>query len=146
MNMSLQLFLQSVPSTNVTLDLEDISYRTLFTHTLGEQVGSAWDLSKVMLWTPILPQGQRELVGQDAGTYERIPGRGGLYKVQGVAVEAIMGGIFHQFVGYLSPLHDLCVSMANMLDFCSGWYRRTYSLPYSGAPTSLMSRFTSRFK
>ena len=97
MNLSLQLLLQSLPPSNYTFDADDVAYRTLFSNLLGEKVGSAWNLSKVMLWTPAVP-GQQQFKGKEVDRSEFIPGRAGLYKVQGVTVEAVMGGIFHQYV------------------------------------------------
>ena len=102
MNMNLQLFLQSVPPSKFgrsDFDVADVSYRTLFTNLLGEYVGTAWDLSKVMLWTPAVPGYKGKGVDRRLAPGDiTAPARTGLYKVQGVAVEAIMGGIFHQYV------------------------------------------------
>ncbi|KAF6767655.1 Ribonuclease III domain protein [Kalmanozyma brasiliensis GHG001] len=56
----------------------------LSTHRLGDKVGRELGLEKVMRWTPAVTDGQ---LG---------PRETGLYKVRGVAVEAIVGAIYHQ--------------------------------------------------
>lgn len=56
----------------------------LSTHRLGDKVGRDLGLEKVMRWTPAVSDGQlgpREI---------------GLFKVRGVAVEALIGAIYHQ--------------------------------------------------
>lgn len=62
----------------------------LNTYRLGEHVGGAWQVENVMRWTPAL-------VDHDE------PGKllrsSGLFKVRGTTVEAVMGGIFHQYGG-----------------------------------------------
>ena len=102
----MHLFLQSIPPTNFAFNIEEISYRVLYTNLLGEQVGTAWDLSKVMLWTPALP-GNKKWEEKQRHSNNLTPSRSGLYKIQGVTVEAIMGGIFHQFVRH----HHLCADL-----------------------------------
>lgn len=56
----------------------------LTTHRLGDKVGRELGLEKVMRWTPAVSDGQ---LG---------PRETGLFKVRGVAVEAIAGAIYHQ--------------------------------------------------
>ena len=56
----------------------------LTTHRLGDKVGRALALEKVMRWTPAVTDGQ---LG---------PKETGLFKVRGVAVEALVGAIYHQ--------------------------------------------------
>lgn len=77
-----------------THDLDEIVARTLNSYVLGQTVGTKWGLGRAVRWTPTLPAAslnpalnQKELL------------RGvGLYKIQGDAVGAILGGIFFQFV------------------------------------------------
>ena len=56
----------------------------LLTHRLGDKVGRQLGLEKVMRWTPAVSDGQ---LG---------PKETGLFKVRGVAVEALVGAIYHQ--------------------------------------------------
>ena len=56
----------------------------LSTHRLGDKVGRELGLEKVMRWTPAVSDGQ---LG---------PRETGLFKVRGVAVEALVGAIYHQ--------------------------------------------------
>ncbi|KAJ9474136.1 putative mitochondrial ribosomal protein [Pseudozyma hubeiensis] len=56
----------------------------LTTHRLGDKVGRQLGLEKIMRWTPAVSDGQ---VG---------PRETGLFKVRGVAVEALAGAIYHQ--------------------------------------------------
>ncbi|GAK68085.1 uncharacterized protein PAN0_038d6318 [Moesziomyces antarcticus] len=56
----------------------------LSTHRLGDKVGRNLALESVMRWTPAVSDGQMG------------PRETGLFKVRGVAVEAIVGAIYHQ--------------------------------------------------
>jgi hypothetical protein len=102
----LLLFLQSSPSLNHTHDLDLISSRTLNTHILGEHVAPKWDLGRVLRWAPPVPTGSLNLnhaYGQPSAELHPATARSvGLYKVLGEAVQAVVGGVFHQFVS-LSP-------------------------------------------
>ncbi|KAG6910744.1 hypothetical protein DXG01_008276 [Tephrocybe rancida] len=91
----LLLMLNSSKSLRSTPDIDEVVARTLNSYTLGETVGSNWGLGRAMRWTPsvaarLLKKGadQRELLRAV-----------GLYKIQGDAVSAIMGGVFFQFGG-----------------------------------------------
>ncbi|KAJ1041802.1 hypothetical protein NDA11_000831 [Ustilago hordei] len=77
----------------------------LTTHRLGHRVGKELGLEKIMRWTPAVSDGQ-------LGARET-----GLFKVRGVAVEAVVGAIYHQkgaaeaskfFQSFILPslLHD----------------------------------------
>ena len=99
----LLLFLQSSPALKHTHDLEHIASRTLNTHVLGEHVAPSWGLGRILRWTPPLPA--KTLMLASDGTGEEKANVGalrsvGLYKVQGETVQAVMGGIFHQFVSW----------------------------------------------
>ena len=66
----------------------------LNTHTLGEHVAPHWRLQDVMRWVP--PRaGDSGLDGRAAG----------VHKVAGTTVEAVVGGVLHQFVSrtHFSP-------------------------------------------
>jgi hypothetical protein len=82
------------PSTIHEQDFEEITRKTIHTRGLGEYVGGAWGLERVMRWAP---NTSGENISHDSG----------LYKVRGTTVEAVVGGVFHQFVsvnGYdISP-------------------------------------------
>ncbi|KAF5383241.1 hypothetical protein D9615_004866 [Tricholomella constricta] len=77
----LLLMLSSSSALQPSHDMDTIVARTLNSYTLGETVGSKWGLGRADL-------DQRELLRTV-----------GLYKIQGDAVGAIMGGIFYQFGG-----------------------------------------------
>ncbi|EJD43489.1 hypothetical protein AURDEDRAFT_89056 [Auricularia subglabra TFB-10046 SS5] len=71
-------------------DVDTFCDDLLNTYRLGEHVGGVWQVENVMRWTPAL-------VDHDE------PGKllrsSGLFKVRGTTVEAVMGGIFHQYGG-----------------------------------------------
>lgn len=90
----LLLLLSSSPALHPKHDLEDIVSRTLNSYTLGERVGSVWGLGRIMRWTPTIPA-EKLKPGEDNRDLLKSVG---LYKVQGDAVSAVMGGIFYQFV------------------------------------------------
>jgi hypothetical protein len=80
------LFLQGLPAA-AEHDHSRIAARVLNTHSLGEHVAPHWRLQDVMRWNP--PRaGDPGLDGKAAG----------LHKVAGTMVEAVVGGVLHQFV------------------------------------------------
>lgn len=91
------LFLHSTPTDGAPADHASIAERALNAYSFGEHVGSRWELGRVIRWTP--PDREhaphREPVPQHAPYAKRGVG---LYKVTGTAVEAVVGGVFHQFV------------------------------------------------
>lgn len=90
----LHLFLTSSSALTPEHDLENIAYHTLHTYALGEHVGSKWGLGRTLRWVPAIAPEVREQVS-DSPDLRKV----GLYKVQGDAVTAVMGGIFSQFGG-----------------------------------------------
>ncbi|KAJ3763633.1 hypothetical protein EV360DRAFT_91741 [Lentinula raphanica] len=89
----LYLLLSSSPHLRPSDDLEAIVAQSLNTYVLGERIGSKWGLGRVMRWTPTIKADR----AKDAN-FTILKGVG-LYKVQGDAVAAVMGGIFEQFGG-----------------------------------------------
>ena len=84
------LFLQGLPAA-AEHDHSRIAARVLNTHSLGENVAPHWRLQDVMRWVP--PRnGDPALDGRAAG----------LHKVAGTMVEAVVGGVLHQFVSRMS--------------------------------------------
>ena len=80
-------------------DYEHIIERALNTYVLGEFVAPQWQLGKVMKWTPATQSDSLSADPMSAVQLGREASRSiGLYKVQGTAVEAVVGGVFHQFV------------------------------------------------
>ena len=79
LNSYMTLFLASSPVTDPSHDFEEITARALNTYALGQHVAPKLQLSRVLRWQPAGPTG-------------------GLYKVMGEAVQAIVGGTYHQFV------------------------------------------------
>jgi len=83
----LLLFLQGL-SAAAEHDHSRIVARVLNTHALGEHVAPHWRIQDVMRWVP--PRaGDPGLDGRAAG----------LHKVAGTTVEAVVGGVLHQFGG-----------------------------------------------
>lgn len=84
------LFLQRLPAA-AEHDHSRIAARVLNTHSLGEYVAPHWKLHEVMRWVP--PRaGDLGLDGKASG----------LHKVAGTMVEAVVGGVFHQFVSLIT--------------------------------------------
>ncbi|KAI0094939.1 ribonuclease-III-like-domain-containing protein [Irpex rosettiformis] len=94
----LMLFLHSNPEINEGFDYELMTERALNTYTLGEYVGPKWGLPSVMKWRPVGLDEKFDV--RDALRLGREASRSiGLYKVAGTTVEAVVGGVFHQFGG-----------------------------------------------
>lgn len=125
----LLLFLNSSPALKASHDFEYIQDRALNTYVLGEYVAPQWQLGKVLKWTPATTNGgilDPTTIGRDASRSV------GLYKVQGTAVEAAVGGVFHQFVR-LYTIFTLTSSMTNTS--YTGWLCRTSPLPHTTTAT-----------
>ncbi|KAG6827446.1 hypothetical protein H0H92_011743 [Tricholoma furcatifolium] len=92
----LLLMLNSSPALKKTsIPIDEIVARTLNSYTLGEFVGSKWGLGRAMRWTPSVAAPSLNK-GLEQGELLRSVG---LYKVQGDAVSAVVGGVFFQFGG-----------------------------------------------
>ena len=90
----LQLFLHSSSALQPQDDAEEIMRMTLNTDFLGEYVGPEWGVGRVIRWTPSAPAHRLAEIEKRVDVRRQV----GLYKVQGEAVEAIIGGIYFQFV------------------------------------------------
>ncbi|KAI0819863.1 hypothetical protein BC628DRAFT_1331750 [Trametes gibbosa] len=102
----LLMFVHSSPALQPEHNYERILERALNTYVLGEHVAPKWAIGKVLKWRPMNVGNFSKPLGPDVDvpspfeTLERDGARGiGMYKVHGTAVEAIVGGIFHQFGG-----------------------------------------------
>ncbi|KAJ7637047.1 ribonuclease-III-like-domain-containing protein [Roridomyces roridus] len=91
----LLLLLSSSPQLKPSHDLQEIVSRVLNTYFLGQHVGSKWGLGRVMRWTPTIAASM--LLDESRADKTKLLKDVGLYKVQGDAVTAVMGGIFQQF-------------------------------------------------
>lgn len=101
LNTYLLLFLSSSPSAGAAYDYELIAANALNTYVLGEHVGPKWGLPSIMKWRPV----DEKMDPRSASRLGRDVLRSvGLYKVTGVTVEAVVGGVFHQFVRVPLPL------------------------------------------
>jgi len=97
----LLLFLQSSSARQPSHDYDLITSRTLNSHVLGEHVAPHWGLGRVLRWVAPIPSTPlKKPAGIEKG--KEILRSVGLYKVQGDAVQAVMGGIFHQFGGSIA--------------------------------------------
>ncbi|KAJ7207065.1 hypothetical protein GGX14DRAFT_635984, partial [Mycena pura] len=93
----LLLLLTSSPHLKPSHDLQEIVSRVLNIYFLGEHIGSKWGLGRVMRWTPTIAT---SMLTDDARVDKtKLLKDVGLYKVQGDAVTAVIGGIFQQFGG-----------------------------------------------
>lgn len=90
----LQLFLHSTTALHPSHDVEEIASSTLNTYILGEYVGPEWGVGRVIRWNPAAPALKRANMDTEVDIRRQV----GLYKVQGETVEAILGGIYFQFV------------------------------------------------
>ena len=101
------LFLSSSSHLNPAKhDPAALAARTLHTQTLGEHVFPAWNLVHVFRWTPPISSARLVALSAPSDTQKKPPAllrSVGLYKVHGEAVQAIIGGVFYQFVRL--PLH-----------------------------------------
>ncbi|THH33519.1 hypothetical protein EUX98_g660 [Antrodiella citrinella] len=94
------LFLHSAPSLESSHDYELIAERTLNTYILGEHVAPKWELGRVLKWSPVKVDPEVDSADGDFSRLSPKVSRSvGLYKVQGSAVEAVVGGIYHQHGG-----------------------------------------------
>ncbi|CAE6481120.1 unnamed protein product [Rhizoctonia solani] len=82
------------PTDVLEQDFDNLSELVLHTRALGEYVGAAWQLEKVMRWVPNVDH-HTDIGGirVDEG------GSSGFYKIRGTTVEAVVGGVFYQFGG-----------------------------------------------
>ncbi|CAE6376382.1 unnamed protein product [Rhizoctonia solani] len=90
------LKISQLPSPNDTLEqnFDNLSQLVLHTRALGEHVGAAWQLERVMRWVPNFDHHTSATgIRTDEG------GSSGLYKIRGTTVEAVVGGVFYQFGG-----------------------------------------------
>ena len=86
-------------------DTDEIASKALHTNLLGEHVGHAWGVGRVMVWQPSTRPEPNARGSFPSESFRA----SGLYKVQGETVQAIIGAIYQQYVGlrflvYLSSL------------------------------------------
>ncbi|KIK82752.1 hypothetical protein PAXRUDRAFT_35530 [Paxillus rubicundulus Ve08.2h10] len=102
------LFIHEVTQGRSHHDYEVLVSRALNTYLLGEHVAPRWSLGRVLRWVPTVSQDTlriAQLQKSDTESEDALmasPGilRGvGLYKVMGEAVQAVVGGVYHQFGG-----------------------------------------------
>ncbi|KAF7323848.1 RNase III domain-containing protein [Mycena kentingensis (nom. inval.)] len=93
----LLLLLTSSPNLKPTHDLQEIVSRVLNTYFLGEHIGSKWGMGRIMRWTPTVPASVLTPEGIESADKSKLVRDIGLFKVQGDAVTAVIGGIFQQF-------------------------------------------------
>ena len=101
----LLMFIHSSPSLLPNEDYDRILEHALNTYTLGEHVAPKWELGKVLKWKPMNVGNFSKPLGPDVeipSLLNNVRGENarsvGMYKVQGTTVEAVVGGVFHQFV------------------------------------------------
>ena len=117
------MFIHSSPALRPEHDYELILERALNTYVLGEHVAPKWQIGKVLKWRPMnvgnmsKPLGPNVEVPSPLMNLEPDNARSvGMYKVHGTTVEALVGGVFHQFVSQTSSsLFSLCSRSASSL-------------------------------
>ncbi|KAH9925018.1 uncharacterized protein BXZ73DRAFT_91179 [Epithele typhae] len=105
----LLMFMDSAPSRQPNHNFAEIMENALNSYALGEHVAPHWDVGKVLKWRPMnvgnlsKPLGPGAEVPAPFADLRNVNARGvGMYKVYGATVEAVMGGVFHQFGGSVS--------------------------------------------
>lgn len=132
------LFLHSCPNANSGTNYATITSNALNTYTLGEHIGREWGIGKVLKWKSMVDP-QMVAKGADNGYI-------GLHKVLGTTVEAIFGGIYHQFVRPSFPLISLLFhrytepSLLRVL----GSYRSAQTVPHAFPSSPPPKRHASR--
>lgn len=133
----LLMFIHSSPSLPPNEDYERILEYTLNTYALGEHVAPKWELGKVLKWKPMNVGNMSKPLGPDVEVPSLLANvRGenarsvGMYKVHGSTVEAVVGGVFHQFVR--TTFSD---SLPSAHMSIPGRSCCTSSLPHPTAPT-----------
>ncbi|KAI0752562.1 hypothetical protein C8Q80DRAFT_1146933 [Daedaleopsis nitida] len=102
----LLMFVHSSPVLQPDHDYEKILAYALNTYALGEHVAPKWEIGKVLKWRPMNVGNMSKPLGPEIdvpGPLASVQGRSakgvGMYKVHGTTVEAVVGGVFHQFGG-----------------------------------------------
>lgn len=116
----LQLFLQQSKALRPEHDLDEITSQTLNTYLLGTHVAPLWRLERVLRWSPAIQapsflrngrtdkttEKQNEMIdawiAKTKSLDPQMKSKIGLHKVMGFTAEAVVGGIFHQFVSKIS--------------------------------------------
>ncbi|KAF8548824.1 hypothetical protein OG21DRAFT_1448664 [Imleria badia] len=108
------LFVHEATQGRAHHDYDRLTSRALNTYFLGEHVAPRWSLGRVLLWVPTAPketlrtaqiQNPDSELDQALTASPGIAKSVGLYKVMGEAVQAVVGGAYHQFGG--SVTHQL---------------------------------------
>lgn len=102
------LFVHDAADSNAVYDYDVLVSRALNACLLGEHVAPRWSLGHVLRWAPAMPKANiravqekkpdselAEALATDLGIIRTV----GLYKVMGEAVQAVVGGVYHQFGG-----------------------------------------------
>jgi len=102
-------------------DLDELVEVALDTRALGERVARAWRLENSVRWTSAIPP-----TSQYSSTFTERSYQKGKATVMGTTVEAIVGGVFHQFGGaaayswfytyFLPHLHIPTPSRSSLVD------------------------------
>ncbi|KAB5589378.1 Ribonuclease-III-like protein [Ceratobasidium theobromae] len=82
------------PSDALEQDFNEIIEKVVDTRSLGEHVGGAWQIERVMRWVPNVDQHSdvASVTAEEAAV-------SGLFKIRGTTVQGVVGGVFHQFGG-----------------------------------------------
>ncbi|KZT04915.1 uncharacterized protein LAESUDRAFT_702867 [Laetiporus sulphureus 93-53] len=104
----LLMFVHQSPALRPDHDYEMIMERTLNTRVLGRHVAPAWEFGELIKWRPVTvgPLAHRPadddikrfIATLDPSTASTV----GVHKVHGTSVEALVGGVFHQFGGAIA--------------------------------------------
>lgn len=90
------------PSDALEQDFNEIIEKVVDTRSLGEHVGGAWQIERVMRWVPNVDQHSdvASITAEEAAV-------SGLFTIRGTTVQGVVGGVFHQFVSTLYALDHI---------------------------------------
>lgn len=148
------LFIHEVAQGRGHHDYDRLTSRALNTYFLGEHVAPLWSLGRVLLWVPTAAKETLRTArtqNADSELTEALtasPGIAksvGLYKVMGEAVQAVVGGVYHQFVRDRLPLpRRLQLLMTWRQSFylsrCIGWLRCSSIIPHANTSAPFAAR------
>ena len=159
----LLMFVHSSPALQPDHDYEKIAERALNSYALGEHVAPHWDLGRVLKWRPMNVGNMSKPLGPDVDVPDPLLNAHGsqarsigMYKVYGTTVEAVVGGVLHQFVrtvvcsttSLYSPELYCYRVVPSRTDYSTLAFYRTFAFPapsvgYMLDTTSMLWKFVS---
>lgn len=114
----LTMFLQTHHTSHSPADFASILSTTLSDTSLGAYVAPSWQLNRVLLWNPPLDRYVADKLNERVARGEELDEesqkeaysvfkQAGMHKIMGDAVQAVFGGVFHQFVSKAPLVHTI---------------------------------------